>query len=118
MLIKQVLTRIYVNDINSAIEFYEGLFNEKCNLRFVYKEVNLELAQVGSVLILGGSEKSLESFRDTRITILVDSVTEFKKYLLEHGATIIKDCKEVPTGINMTVKHNDGIIAEYVEHKK
>jgi len=116
MLIKQVLTRIYVHDINSAIEFYEGLFHEKCNLRFVYQEVNLELAQVGSVLILSGSEKSMESFRDTKITFLVDSVIEFKKYLLEHGAAIIKDCKEVPTGINMTVKHMDGIIAEYVEH--
>ena len=116
MVIKQVLSRIYVNDINRTIEFYEGLFQEKCKLRFVYQEVNLELAQVGSVLILGGSEKSMEPFRDTRVTFLVDSVTEFKKYLLEHGATIIKDCKEVPTGINMTVKHEDGTIAEYVEH--
>lgn len=52
MIIKQTLTRIYVHDINTAIEFYEGLFHNKCNLRFNYQEVNLELAQIENILIL------------------------------------------------------------------
>lgn len=116
MIVKQVLTRIYVQDINSAIECYEGLFHNKCNLRFSYKEMNLELAQVENILILCGSEKALEPFRDTKATFLVDSVTEFRDYLLKHGASIIRDLKKVPTGTNMTVKHQDGTIIEYVEH--
>ena len=58
MEIKQVLTRVYVSDMNSAIDFYEGLFNKKCSLRLNYQEVNLELAQVENVLILSGDEKS------------------------------------------------------------
>lgn len=116
MIVKQVLIRIYVHDINTAIEFYEGLFHKKCSSRFRYREVNLELAQVENVLILCGSEKSLEPFRDTKATFLVDSVIEYRDYLLKHGATIIKDLKKVPTGANMTVKHTDGTIVEYVEH--
>ena len=117
MEIKQVLTRVYVSDMNSAIDFYEGLFNKKCSLRLNYQEVNLELAQVENVLILSGDEKSLAPFRDTKATFLVDSVAEYKAYLLENGATIIRDLKEVPTGFNMTVKHADGTVVEYVEHK-
>lgn len=116
MIIKKVLTRVYVQDINSAIEFYEGLFHNKCNLRFTYQEMDLELAQVENILILCGSKQSLEPFRDTKATFLVDSVTEFRNYLLKHGATIIRDLKKVPTGANMTVKHVDGTIFEYVEH--
>lgn len=118
MIIQQVLNRIYVNDMNSTIEFYEGLFQSKCNLRFSYYEAKLELAQVENVLILCGSDKDLEPFRDTRTTFLVDSVTEFRDYLLKNGAKIIRDLKKVPTGTNMTVKHKDGTIIEYVEHSK
>lgn len=117
LIIRHVLTRIYVQDIESAIEFYEGLFHNKCKLRFKYQEENLELAQVENILILCGSEKSLEPFRDTKATFLVDSVTEFKDYLLMHSAIVIRDVKKVPTGVNMTVKHADGTIVEYVEHK-
>lgn len=116
MRIKQVLTRIYVQDITNAIEFYEGLLHGKCTLRFEYKEVNLELAQIENILILSGTEESLKPFRETKATFLVDSVTEFKDYLLTQGAAIIRDIKKVPTGVNMIVKHPDGIVVEYVEH--
>lgn len=116
MVIKQVLTRIYVNDINKAIDFYEKLFHKKCSSRFNYKEANLELAQVESVLILCGSEKSLKPFRDTKATFLVDSIAEYRDYLSAHNVVIIRDFKKVPSGANMTVKHPDGTIIEYVEH--
>lgn len=118
MKIKQTLNRFYVHDIEKAIEFYEGIFNEKCKIRFNYSQANLELAQIGNLLILGGTEEALYPFKDTQATFLVDSILEFKEYLLNNGATIIRDLKEVPSGMNMTVKHFDGTIVEYVEHKK
>ncbi|OCA97738.1 VOC family protein [Clostridium beijerinckii] len=118
MKIKQILNRFYVHDIEQSIEFYEKILNEKCTLRFKYSQVNLKLAQIGNILILAGSDDSLKSFRDTQATFLVDSIIEFKDFLLSNGATIIRDLKEVPTCMNMTIKHLDGTIVEYVEHKK
>ena len=47
----------------------------------------------------------------------MDSIIEFKDFLLNSGATVIRDLKVAPTGMNMTVKHLDGAIVEYVEHK-
>ena len=117
MKIKQTLNRFYVHDIEKSIEFYEKVLNEKCNLRFKYSQVNLELAQIGNILILAGSDEALKPFKYTQATFLVDSIIEFKEFLLNNGATIIRDLKEVPTGMNMTVKHFDGTIVEYVEHK-
>ena len=117
MKVKQILNRFYVNDLEQAIEFYEKVFNDKCNLRFKYSEAKLELAQIGNVLIISGTNEALKPFRSTQVTFLVDSVVEFKDFLLKNNAKIIRDLREVPTGRNMTVQHIDGTIVEYVEHK-
>ncbi|HAQ64556.1 MAG TPA: glyoxalase [Bacteroidales bacterium] len=118
MIIKQILTRICVNEINQTIDFYERLTNEKCSNRFEYKKVGLELAVVGNFLVIAGSEEALIPFRSTTVTFLVDSVNDYKTFLNENGATILRDIQPVPTGFNMTVMHNDGVIVEYVEHRK
>ena len=118
MRIKKILTRLYVHDINKAIDFYKKLLNKDCDLRFRHTEMNLELAQIGNILILGGTEEALEPFKDTKATFLVDSAVEFREFLLKNGVIIIRDLKKVPTGMNLTVRHPDGTIIEYVEHNK
>ena len=117
MRVRQTLNRFYVHDIEQSIEFYEKVLNEKCNLRFKHSQANLEVAQVGNILIVSGSDESLKPIKDTQATFLVDSIIEFKGFLLNNGAIVIRDLKEVPTGTNMTVKHLDGTIVEYVEQK-
>jgi predicted enzyme related to lactoylglutathione lyase len=112
----KTLSRIFVHDIDPAIKFYEKLFDLKVELRFSYAEKHLELAAVGNLLIIAGKKKDLAPFKETRFTILVDSLKEFKTFLLENGAVIIRDITTVPTGKNMTFRHPDGTIAEYVEH--
>lgn len=118
MKIIQMLNRFYVNDMDAAVAFYEKLFNQKCTVRFRYDEVHLELAQITDVLILAGSEEALRPFIETKATFVVDSIAEFKDYLLSNGAFIVRDLKQVPTGMNMTLKHADGTVVEYVEMKK
>ena len=118
MIIKQILTRIYVNDMNTAIDFYERLTNEKCANRFEYKQVGLEIARINNLLIIAGTDQALEPFKGTSATFLVDSISEYKDFLNHNGAVIIRDIQQVPTGLNMTIKHKDGVIIEYVEHRK
>lgn len=116
MNIKRILTRIYINDINLAIDFYERLTNEKCANRFEYKPAGLEIARINNLLIIAGSDEALQPFKDITATVLVDSITEYKDFLIKNGATILQDIQQVPTGFNMTIKHKDGVIIEYVEH--
>ncbi len=118
MKIKQILTRIYVNDINTAIDFYEKLTNEECANRFEYKQVGLEIARIDNLLIIAGNNEALKQFRNTSATFLVDSVSEYKEFLIQNDAEILQDIQQVPTGFNMTIRHKDGTIIEYVEHKK
>lgn len=117
MKIIQTLNRFYVSDINAAVDFYEKLLDETCGMRFRYPQINLELAQVGGILLIGGPEEALKPFKGTQATFLVDSVTQYKEFLLRNGAFVVRDILKVPTGLNMTVRHADGTIVEYVEHK-
>lgn len=85
-------------------------------MRFKIPQIGLELVQIGNILIIAGSNEALKPFRSTQATFLVDSLDEFKAYLEEKGADILRGPNKVPTGRNMTVKHPDDSIIEYVEH--
>ncbi|MBP7462025.1 MAG: VOC family protein [Candidatus Delongbacteria bacterium] len=117
MEIKQILCRCYVNNMDQALEVYEKLMNESCTSRFHYREAGLEIARIKNLLIISGSDEALQPFRDTQATFLVDSIIEYRTFLLAHGATVIRDLRQVPTGTNMTVRHADGMMVEYVEHQ-
>jgi hypothetical protein len=98
-----------------SITFYEELFGESCHLRFEYANMGLELAQIGTVLLIAGSEIALLPFKATKVTFLVDTVFDGRDALLRQGAIILDGPQQVPTGWNMRVKHPDGTLAEYVQ---
>ncbi len=118
MKILGVLTRIYLSspELDNTISFYKALFGEKCRMRFQYPEAELELAWVGSVLLIAGSQDKLPPFKSTTATFLVDSVDDYMEVLLKQGATILEKPKSVPSARNMRAMHPDNIIVEYVEH--
>jgi hypothetical protein len=103
--------------MDAAVNFYEGLLGDKCQSRFKYPQASLEIARINNVLIISGSEEALKPFVDTNATFSVDSLEEFKTFLLVNGAEIVRDIQQVPTGWNMTVKHKDGFKVEYVQLK-
>ncbi len=116
MKILKKLLRIYVNDLDSAITFYEKLTNHTVDMRFKMPLNNLELASMDDLLLICGKEEDLKPFKQTKVTFLVDSLDDYKDFLENNGSTIIREPSEVPTGKNMTVKHSDGLVVEYVEH--
>jgi predicted enzyme related to lactoylglutathione lyase len=118
MRVLRALTRIYVEPgrLDGAVAFYERLFGEPCRLRFAYEAVGLELAEVGAVLLLCGTEEALRGFRPTAMTVMVSSIEESRAALAALGAEIVEPPKRVPTGSNMRVRHPDGTLVEYVEH--
>ncbi len=116
MKILKILHRVYTDSMDKTLPFYETLLGEKAGNQFHYEERHLDLAQVGSLLILAGSEKALLPIRDTSLTFLVDSIQEFMDYLESQPVKILEPPRKVPTGWNMRVQHPDGLIIEYVEH--
>lgn len=119
MKILNILVRrcLPLEDFDDAVRFHESLIGQKARLAFDYPQYNLKLAQVASILFIGGTPETLERFKKTNATFLVDDVRAYENELPKLGAKIVSPVKEVPTGWNMLVCHPDGALIEYVEHK-
>jgi len=96
----------------------EHLAGTKATSRFAVPAAGLELARVQDILIIAGSDEALRPFRSTNATSLFDSLEEYHRFLLANGGTILHPPQQVPTGINMTVRHPDSLVVEYAEHRK
>lgn len=114
----KIATPVYVNDLESAIVYYEQFLNKKVTNRFSYKEKGLDIAVIDTLLIIAGNEEALKSVNSISLSILVDNIKEYRQWLLDHGGTIVEDITNVPTGFNMIVHQPDNLTVEIVEHVK
>ena len=79
---------VLIARFEDTVSFYENLIAQKARLRFDYPEYDLKLAQVGSVLLIGGTEQSGSVSRH-RGHFPVNDITAREKHLPSTGATII-----------------------------
>lgn len=115
MKLLRIVTRIYVNELDKAILFYEELFQTKAT-RFNRWDKKLDIAAVGDFLLVSGTEEALSLERDTALIFLVDDIHAYKAWLLDKGAVIRQDITGDFSGYNMTVQQPDGMVVEYVQH--
>ncbi len=119
MKVLNILVRRYLPlvALDAAVRFHEQIIGQKARLRFHYPQYDLELAQVGSILFIAGTPESLAPFVNTHATFMVDGIAAFAQHLPSVGAEILEGPQDVPTGQNMLVRHPDGMLIEYVEHR-
>jgi predicted enzyme related to lactoylglutathione lyase len=113
----QVRRCLLLDRFDEAVAFHETLIGQKARLVFDYPEYGLKLAQVASILFIGGTPESLAPFTATHTTFLVDDIEGYARHLPTLGAEVLEAPKPVPTGWNMLVRHPDGMLVEYVEHR-
>lgn len=118
MKILQIITRLYVSreQLEASVAFYESLLGERCGVRESYPEIGAEAVQVGSLLLIAGSDEALGALKATQANFLVDSLDEWKDFLLKNGATLLEGPKQAPTGPEMRVQHPDGTWIKYVQY--
>ncbi|WP_223592652.1 VOC family protein [Neobacillus bataviensis] len=115
MKIKKIINRIYVNDLEKAVPFYEGLFQTKAT-RFNYWSKGLDIAALGDFLLVSGTDEALSKVPDSAICFLVEDIEAYKTWLLDNGAVIRQDITKDFSGYSMIVEQPDGMVVEYVEH--
>ena len=104
--------RICVDDLETAIPFYERLSGGRA-LRFERGDV--QVAAVGSFLLMSGPESELEVLRKVAATIAVKDVEEAHRLLGGLGARILAGPVPTPVGRTLLAMHPDGSIFEYVD---
>ncbi|MGW2425158.1 VOC family protein [Streptomyces sp. NPDC001709] len=106
--------RICVDDLDSAVPFYERLAGGRA-LRF--ERGGVQVAAIGSFLLMSGPQEELEILRKVAATIAVEDVEEAHRLLTELGARIIAGPVPTPAGRNLLAMHPDGSVFEYVDQR-
>ncbi len=104
--------RICVDDLDTAIPFYERLSGGRA-ARF--ERGGVQVAAVGSFLLMSGPEAELEVLRKVAATIAVKDVDAARRLLDDLGARIIAGPVATPVGRNLLAMHPDGSVFEYVD---
>ncbi|MBB5126242.1 VOC family protein [Streptomyces griseoloalbus] len=106
--------RVCVDDIETAIPFYERLAGGRA-LRF--ERGGVQVAAVGCFLLMSGPAAELDVLRKVAATIAVQDVEETREVLAEMGADIIAGPLPTPVGRNLIARHPDGAVYEYADRR-
>ncbi|WP_231645058.1 VOC family protein [Sciscionella sediminilitoris] len=117
MRILRTYARAYVDDLDAALASLTAVTGEPIGTRFTVPN-GLELATVGRVLVVAGEKRTLEPYRATVATLIVDDLDDCQKVLDQTGARIVRGPQAVPTGRNLTAELPGGVQIEYVEWNK
>ena len=109
---------IFTRDIEAAIKRYESLTRETVRERFEVPEQGIEVAILGSLTLIAGSEREIGALRNVRATFIVDSLAEYDAHLRSTGATTLQGPSPTP-GTHLIVRDVEGVVFEFVEpHSK
>ncbi|MEU9351108.1 VOC family protein [Streptomyces griseoloalbus] len=106
--------RVCVDDIETAIPFYERLAGGRA-LRF--ERGGVQVAAVGCFLLMSGPPAELDVLRQVAATVAVQDVEEARDVLAEMGADIIAGPLPTPVGRNLIARHPDGAVYEYADRR-
>jgi predicted enzyme related to lactoylglutathione lyase len=106
--------RICVDDLDTAVPFYERLAGGQA-LRF--ERGGVSVAAVGCFLLMSGPEAELEVLRKVSATIAVKDVDEARQVLTDSGARVLAGPVATPVGRNLIAMHPDGYVYEYVDRR-
>ncbi|AKN73583.1 glyoxalase [Streptomyces sp. PBH53] len=106
--------RICVDDLETAIPFYERLSGGTAQR---FQRGGVQVAAIGSFLLMSGPEEELEILRKVTATIAVKDVDEAHRLLTGLGARIVAGPVPTPVGRNLLAMHPDGSVFEYVDQR-
>ncbi len=112
-MILKTYTRLFTADVDRSLALLRRLHRGEPHLRFRFRD--WELAAIGDVLIVGGTDESLAPIRGSLGPFIVDDIDRTRTELEAAGATITMLLDDAPTGRGFYALHPDGNSVEYVQ---
>jgi hypothetical protein len=104
----------------ATVRFYEKLTSTSLDMDLDIPECGLHVVAVGPFLILEMDKSQLdraEQAAQTHITVLNASLDETVAHQVAAGAQIAQARWEAPPGPGVRLRHPDGQLVEYLEHR-
>ncbi len=118
----RVLARVFCDPgaLVETVPFYEALTSVSLDMDMDMPESGLHVVAVGSFLILEMDRKKLDRAAqavETRVTVLVADLDDKVAQLVASGAEVVQQRWDSPPGPGMRLRHPDGMLVEYLEHR-
>lgn len=103
--------------LRDTVEFYTGLTGVEPDMDMAWPEARLHLVAVGAYLILEMDPREYPVPAATPATVLVADLDEAVDAAVAAGAAIEQPRFTAPVGAGARLRHPDGLLVEYVEHR-
>lgn len=118
----RVFARVFceVGTLPATVRFYEGLTSVALDMDMDIPEAGLHVVAVGPFLILEMDMETLEragQAAQTQVTVLNAHLDEAVARQVAAGARIVQQRWEAPPGPGVRLRHPDGLLVEYLEHR-
>ena len=113
--VRGVLARVESDSIDAALPIYERLTGESAH-RFTYGRINV--AKVGSFLLISGPSDALSAVRGHSATLAVDDIDVVADIVVSGGGHIIEGPADGPNGPRLVARHPDGTVFEYIQPRR
>jgi predicted enzyme related to lactoylglutathione lyase len=111
-----------MKDLEKTVKFYEGIASVSLDQDISLPEVGLHVVAVGGFLIVTLNPQLLDANRRemaarTPVTMIFADVDAAVRRARSEGAEIIQDRFVFPHGAGYRMRHADGLVVEYLEHR-
>ncbi|MGT2425097.1 VOC family protein [Amnibacterium kyonggiense] len=111
MVIRAVLARVEVDDLETAIDQYRRIAGVDAVRRFTHGSI--ELAWIGPFLLLHGPRRALEAARRTA-TLIVDDMLEAEERIVRSGGRTLEGPADGPNGRRLIAEFPEGAVFELI----
>jgi hypothetical protein len=112
MIVRQVLARVFVDDLDRALPTYRRLSGGAEVRRFAFREVRL--AWIGSFLLLQVPADRRADYERVA-TLLVQDMEAARSAVEAGGGVVLDGPASGPNGLRMIARHGDEAVFEYIQ---
>jgi predicted enzyme related to lactoylglutathione lyase len=118
----RVFARVFceMGTLAATVRFYEALTSARLDMDMDIPESGLHVVAVGPFLILEMDTQKLDragQAAQTHVTVLNADLDTSVAREVAAGAQIVQERWEAPPGPGVRLRHPDGLLAEYLEHR-
>jgi hypothetical protein len=118
----RVFARVFcdMGTLRDTVRFYESLTSAVLDMDMDIPEAGLHVVAVGPFLILEMNTAKLDragQAAQTQVTVLNAHLDEAVKRQVAAGAEIVQQRWDAPPGPGVRLRHPDGLLVEYLEHR-
>jgi predicted enzyme related to lactoylglutathione lyase len=115
----RILARVFCKpgQLVATVRFYEQLTGTRLDMDADIPQAGLHVVAVGSFLVLELDAEQHGLAAETAVTVLNADLDKAVARQVAAGAEIVQERWESPVGPGARLRHPDGLIVEYVEHR-